>query len=1103
MKQLKFLLPAGVSTLLMLLAFLSAGLAEKPSVPVSDEDRQQVLSATSDLTTLEQNLLNFQLNAADSTLAQQHYASLLLPKAHLHSHILQLFYKGGEGWTRIAPVNSNNSVAWNAAGLWERNSYMGTIPGSGDIQAHVLVLWGNNQYYQAIHRNNYGYHRYIPRTTNGSPNWGAATAWEGPFSIGSLPGSGNLQSHNFVRYPNGTYYQEFHRNNQGYTRTMPSNGDGTPNWNAATGWLGPYAISGLPGTGDLQNMVIARMPDGSYYQGYFRSNQGYQRTVPPGGDGVPNWGAATSWQGPFVTTNVPGPDGGLIQTSSMTHVTNLQGGVFNSTTVGKWADIDYSKPVTNPDSATGLNEHLTRTWWMALQARKANDFNLLQAAEKALTAIYPHIYATEQTMWDQTHSSSGFWEISLPAYLLGPSLVYMKPHMLRYNPSSYGNLISQLLFNTNHFSRAGSSGVNNLFWGRGKVMYALAANNTTVLNEAKNIYNGVLKIASGIGGMGTGVRSDFTYLDHINALYLDRYGSQYANELGLYLIWAKNTGYYLDLTKLNQVAYPLAGEGLRWSMYKSHQDIGARGRLEEPYPQHVNFGFYSLLLFSQLDSSYKNAYIASAKLYATGLPAVYNKEYQPLISSILNSSVTAAGPVGLRHFPESDYTVRRTASYLISIRNQSTRTQMTEDYAGYYRTDGATFIGLNNEYSEYHTAHIWPTFNWYRVPGTTVQLQNPALKAQPKGGSYITNPEFIPYGKTAFVGSAYTNNYGSVALDAKPNYASLTYKRSWHFFDQEMVVINSNMVSGNSLQVVTTINQRPIVANPAVPLVINGSSMPTSLGSSQTISNAQWAFSEAIGYYFPDKPSLYYSRINQSGSWNDIGWGGNTTVRTSPFLTLSLNHGANLSGQNMAYVVIPRTTQTATQTYATSPPITIVKRDAQAHAVEKVSQGMLGLVFWQAGIAVRGISVDTPAVVATKRTGNSVEIALSEPSHLTKAVKLTYPAYLVPTSPTNTPYVHNTNGTTTVTFNVTQGKNYVAGFNVVTPTPTPTATPTSVPTPLPVVIGDMDGDRDIDMADLLRFLPYYGATSTGPADFNMDSKVDLFDVNILWKGFGK
>ena len=214
--------------------------------------------------------------------------------------IYQELWRGGQGWRRTIPV-VNLAAQWGSASSWSQASWMGTLPGSGTVQA-VNQYAVKNTIRQSVWRGDQGWTRTLP-IVNGVPNWSGASAWSGPQSITTLPGSGSIQALNAYAISE-TLYQGLWRGDQGWTRTVPIV-NGMPNWSGASAWSGPQYLSGLPGTGSIQALNAYPIGNTKLIQSIWRGDQGWIRTVNIV-NGRPDWNNAPAFSGPMSISSLPG-----------------------------------------------------------------------------------------------------------------------------------------------------------------------------------------------------------------------------------------------------------------------------------------------------------------------------------------------------------------------------------------------------------------------------------------------------------------------------------------------------------------------------------------------------------------------------------------------------------------------------------------------------------------------------------------------------------------------------------------------------------------------------------------------------------------------------
>ena len=216
-----------------------------------------------------------------------------------YSHLYANLWRGDEGRARTVSI-VNGAIQWNSAPAWSNPIGINTLPGSGSIQTQVNYRLGNDLY-QSIWQSNYGYFRTVP-IVNNVVQWNSASAWSNPIAISGMPGSGNMQAHGDYAVGN-TLMQAIWRGNQGWSRSVPIV-NGVVQWNQAGAWSGPININTLPGGGDIQatdNYVVGN----TYWQSLWRSNVQWTRYAPIINGSV-EFGQASDW---WITTsqeNLPG-----------------------------------------------------------------------------------------------------------------------------------------------------------------------------------------------------------------------------------------------------------------------------------------------------------------------------------------------------------------------------------------------------------------------------------------------------------------------------------------------------------------------------------------------------------------------------------------------------------------------------------------------------------------------------------------------------------------------------------------------------------------------------------------------------------------------------
>src|SRR5262249_23504541 len=143
--------------------------------------------------------------------------------------------------------------------------------------------------------------------------------------------------------------------------------------------------------------------------------------------------------------------------------------------------------------------------------------------------------------------------------------------------------------------------------------------------------------------------------------------------------------------------------------------------------------------------------------------------------------------------------VQQRAGYYASVKVVSTRTSQPEQgnnqgLKNLYLGDGVNQIMVTG--NEYYG--IQPSWNWRRLPGTTVEQDTRSLT--PPGSFGATK------GTTSYAGGVSDGTYGATAFNY--NRFDVAAKKGWFFFDNEEVALGSAINAPNATsEVDTTLNQ--------------------------------------------------------------------------------------------------------------------------------------------------------------------------------------------------------------------------------------------------------------------------------------------------------
>jgi hyaluronate lyase len=396
---------------------------------------------------------------------------------------------------------------------------------------------------------------------------------------------------------------------------------------------------------------------------------------------------------------------------------------------------------------------------------------------------------------------------------------------------------------------------------------------------------------------------------------------------------------------------------------------------------------FRALVKGHIQSDAFRNYLASAGLAAAGM-------VKPLLDDL---AVEPRPPlVGCFVFAGMDRIVHHRGAWAYAVSLSSKRISKyeainAENLHGWHLGDGAAYL-YTGDLAQYADQY-WPTVNPYRLAGTTVDTR-------PRANAGTANPNTTdPRTSMAWVGgSTVLGEFGSAGMDHEAAQSDLRAKKSWFFFDQEVVHLGAGIVTStdNPNRVETIIENRLLGAagsNGPVAFAVNGTSRAATAGATEALAAVnhahlavpmQAAYGNAdIGYYFPATPTLQVLRETRTGSYNDINQGPftNSARQSRSYLTLWFDHGARLTGTgaDYAYVVLPGATAAETASYSQSPDIEILANTTTVQAVRDRSLKATGVSFWTAA-SVAEISTDRPASLTLLERSGQLHLGLADPT---------------------------------------------------------------------------------------------------------------------------
>jgi chondroitin AC lyase len=539
-----------------------------------------------------------------------------------------------------------------------------------------------------------------------------------------------------------------------------------------------------------------------------------------------------------------------------------------------WPDIDY-----NDQSVVvwKTEEHMFRITTM-IQALTVpgstvhNDTKLLSAIHCALN------------IWlinDWRNPNWFFNQIGIPLQATSQLL------MLGDNVTSFEiEKIKEISYRAAWWNGGGQTTGANLIWMIQIQLYrSLATTNITGIEQGfARMWKDIVVVSLN----EEGVQNDWSYHFHGKQIQSASYGALWVMDIFSFFLCSYKTQYAPNAEQLLIFAQFLT-KGDAWMLIGFEWDWHVVGRgLSTPFKHYsVGFNRYSIRFLAQFidRDDIKRELISFADR--------------------LDGKPNATLFIGNKHFYTSDYQIHRRNNWTSAIKIQSIRTFPTECING--ENQKAEHVGqgtLNlfttntNDYD-----YIFPLLDWQAINGITVEHDIP-LEPCIHGT--------FDWEKLSFVGGVSDGYYGLAIMDTASH--NLTVQRSWHFYDDAIIALATNLTLTTPTTAWTTLASRLLTTGQISIGFFNSTTVTLSDGNysfqyvENKTSNVQWMHvgGTNTGYLLQVQGLYSTSGVSlgtKTGNYDTIG-PFNYTV-TGRLLTIWINHGQGPYTLDYGYIIVP------------------------------------------------------------------------------------------------------------------------------------------------------------------------------------------------------
>lgn len=488
----------------------------------------------------------------------------------------------------------------------------------------------------------------------------------------------------------------------------------------------------------------------------------------------------------------------------------------------------------------------------------------------------------------------------------------------------------------------------------------LTQNEADLKTAIDNVFNPVVYTTE------EGFQHDNSYFQHGEQLYIGGYGDEILKGVTQVASYALGTQYQLDkekvelLSKFMRETYYRAVRGQNMSFDVVGRSVSRPGLLNKR-----TTATYAKRMID-IDPTHADEYKAIIARLNRKQPADYQ--------------VTASHT----HYFRGDYSLHVRPQYNFDVRLASTRTKKCEygnkeNLKTYFMSDGCTNITQTGD--EYF--NIFPVWNWCHIPGTTApQLEK--VPMDPKAWGVL--------GTSTYAGGVSDSIYGATAyayMDTNPE-VNTGAKKSWYFFDNEVVCLGTGIQSTSTYPVHTTVNQCFLKGGI---LVDKGDKEETLANGSHTLQAPQWVLHDKIGYFFPQKEEVFLTAQTQSGRWYDINTSKSKKEEKMDVFTLGINHGVGPKDGSYAYIVVPgKTSAQEMKAYQKKNAIEILSNNPKIQAVRNTKLNVWMVTFFEAGTFKHkelSVTVDKPCVLMVKDiNAKSANLHIADPGQTQSPIQV-------------------------------------------------------------------------------------------------------------------
>ncbi len=489
-----------------------------------------------------------------------------------------------------------------------------------------------------------------------------------------------------------------------------------------------------------------------------------------------------------------------------------------------------------------------------------------------------------------------------------------------------------------------TNGANTVWRGWARLLAAMYLEDATLAQSAVDL----MTTATSQGDFAH-IQHDWSYFFHYDVLNM-HYGGQHFGDFAWYLQFTENTPFAIN-ARVNpndpqrrtglELSLLWFKNFLRWIYYQDYADPFTSSK------------------FPHKQNSYGGRIKRGADfLSRTSYPEV--GAYRSALSEVSNNS---ANPLGARAFPQARYLVVRRAGFFSSLMMAN----LVEPHME--ASSVAPIFGAVNIVTP-ASKEKWSEQAIYNYPRALLNAMT--VPAEYEDATYESASQYSGREDLGAI-TGMLRNWGYYGVSTLSGYYGLgaesltdgsnnfSFKRSWFFFDDEIVCVGSGINANTaSLGGMKTLLYTSASHGGAFSSSNGSHAAPTMADSERDLGALIWLHQNDMGYYFPGSANVRAE-----------GLGAN-------YSRVYLNHGSTPSNAAFAAVLLPNQSQAEVQNYANNGGVEILQRDASAHVVRDRSSNVVAVAAF-APLSRNEITTNLPGYILYQNANDKFGLSLYNP----------------------------------------------------------------------------------------------------------------------------